>query len=283
MLDEVEQGRLRPVDVLEHEDLRLCASPLLEDLSHRPEDVFRGTSRQHRRQLTFCFELAKDLHERPVRDALSIGQAASEQHLRLVSQGACAFECESRLADTGRSQHREQAAATLRHAFRRTRSARLRAPRGGRRAERRAGGPIASAPSVTANRRNATRGSTFPLATTGSIGSTSMASRARRNVASPSRISPDSAACSSRAATLTTSPVTSASPAPAMTSPVLTPIRACKPRAVTASRSSTDARSARSASSSWRVGIPKTAITASPINFSTVPPCRSSAVRASSK
>ena len=35
------------------------------------------------------------------------------------------------------------------------------------------------------------------------------------------------------------------------------------------------ARTARIASSSWVVGIPNTAITASPMNFSTVPPCRS--------
>jgi len=35
------------------------------------------------------------------------------------------------------------------------------------------------------------------------------------------------------------------------------------------------ARTARSASSSCAIGIPKTAITASPMNFSTVPPCDS--------
>jgi hypothetical protein len=43
-----------------------------------------------------------------------------------------------------------------------------------------------------------------------------------------------------------------------------------------ASRASTAARAARSASSSDATGIPNTAITASPMNFSTVPPCRSS-------
>ena len=35
---------------------------------------------------------------------------------------------------------------------------------------------------------------------------------------------------------------------------------------------SSAARTARSASSSWTPGIPKTAMTASPMNFSTVPP-----------
>ena len=37
------------------------------------------------------------------------------------------------------------------------------------------------------------------------------------------------------------------------------------------------ARTARSASSSRTVGMPNTAITASPMNFSTVPPWRTSA------
>ncbi len=141
----------------------------------------------------------------------------------------------------------------------------------------------AGAPSTTRTSRCAGTGSGFPFAATGSTGSTSTASRASWSVGSPRRISPGSAACSSRAATLTASPVTRASPAPATTWPVLTPIRASKPSAVTASRSSTAARSARSASSSWSTGMPNTAITASPMNFSTVPPWRSRAIRASSK
>ena len=49
------------------------------------------------------------------------------------------------------------------------------------------------------------------------------------------------------------------------------------------SRSSSAARTARSASSSCTVGTPKTAMTASPMNFSTVPPCRSRIVFAVSK
>ncbi len=43
------------------------------------------------------------------------------------------------------------------------------------------------------------------------------------------------------------------------------------------------ARTARKASSSWTTGTPKTAITASPMNFSTVPPWRSIAARIESK
>jgi hypothetical protein len=52
-------------------------------------------------------------------------------------------------------------------------------------------------------------------------------------------------------------------------------MRASIPSAGKASRISIAARQARRASSSCTLGTPKTAITASPMNFSTVPPCRS--------
>ena len=93
------------------------------------------------------------------------------------------------------------------------------------------------------------------------------------------------AACSSLAATLTASPVTSRCPrtgSPAMTSPVLTPRRFVKvtpqPRATSsfnsasALRISAAARTARRASSSCTLRSPNTAMIASPMNFSTVPP-----------
>ena len=54
---------------------------------------------------------------------------------------------------------------------------------------------------------------------------------------------------------------------------VLTPIRPSIPSPANASRISTAARHARSASSSCTTGTPNTAITASPMNFSTEPPC----------
>ena len=47
----------------------------------------------------------------------------------------------------------------------------------------------------------------------------------------------------------------------------------------TASTRSSAARTARSASSSWAIGVPHTAMTASPMNFSTVPPYRSTIAR----
>ena len=55
------------------------------------------------------------------------------------------------------------------------------------------------------------------------------------------------------------------------------------PSSGSASRISTAARHARSASSSCATGTPNTAITASPMNFSTVPPCDSTIPRIRSK
>ena len=79
---------------------------------------------------------------------------------------------------------------------------------------------------------------------------------------------------------LTTSPDAIPSPsdgrAPSDTSasPVFTAVRIWRSGASSpsASRIAIAVRTARSASSSWAIGAPNTAITASPMNFSTVPP-----------
>ena len=81
-----------------------------------------------------------------------------------------------------------------------------------------------------------------------------------------------------RAAVFTRSPATMpwlVAPRVTAASPVRTPARAWIVRARARGprrRSSSAARTARSASSSWATGAPQTAITASPMNFSTVPP-----------
>ena len=114
-----------------------------------------------------------------------------------------------------------------------------------------------------------------------------------RFVDSPTRTVPGSAADCTREAVLTRSPATIPSPvAPSVTvaSPVMTPARArnsgiptSSPSAETAVTRSRAARTARSASSSVATGVPQTAITASPMNFSTVPPYRSISRRQTSK
>ena len=87
---------------------------------------------------------------------------------------------------------------------------------------------------------------------------------------------------SSRAATLTASPVTTFWSEAAITSPVLTPTRmarltpCCALNSVFSSVSRSSIwqadRSARSASSSRTIGTPKVAMTESPMNFWTAPP-----------
>ena len=79
-------------------------------------------------------------------------------------------------------------------------------------------------------------------------------------------------------------------PGPTETSPVMTPTLALRPEMprrspieVTLSTSSREARTARSASSSFVVVAPHQAITASPMYLSTVPPNRSTTLRARSK
>ena len=94
------------------------------------------------------------------------------------------------------------------------------------------------------------------------------------------------AAVCRRAAVLTTSPDAMPSPAsgraPSATraSPVVIPMRtSSSPASAKVSRMESAARTARSGSSSCATGAPNTAITASPMNFSTVPPNRSSSER----
>ena len=69
------------------------------------------------------------------------------------------------------------------------------------------------------------------------------------------------------------------------TSPVDTAARMARPgcSSATDAASSSPVRTARSASSSWATGVPHTATTASPMNFSIVPPWRPTTVVASSK
>ena len=107
------------------------------------------------------------------------------------------------------------------------------------------------------------------------------ASLARRVTSSTSTV-PGAAIDCSRLAVFTASPTTIPSrslPTFADVLPVSTPARAhsagipiSAPNAVTARVRASAARTARSASSSRATGVPHTAITASPMNFSTVPP-----------
>ena len=259
------------------------AATRLEQLAERPGDLVRredvagrlaeqrARSQPLRRSsagsASSCFE---HLHDRPVGDPLPVREAAAADD-RCVERGQ-ELRHEPRLPDAGLADDRDELAAPfgLRALPRLGRArAPARRPTNGAAWRRSLGSCTASEP----QRRHR-------LATSLSARA---ARRARprprleraRSVVSPTRIAPGSAACSSRAATLTASPVASRSSVPVTTSPVVTPIRPSRPRPANASRISTAARQARSASSSCTAGTPKTAITASPMNFSTEPPWRS--------
>jgi hypothetical protein len=145
---------------------------------------------------------------------------------------------------------------------------------------------------TTRTARHAETAPSFPLSVRGPTTAKTIACAAARYVSSPTSTVPGSAAVCRRDAVLTRSPVTMpCETAPTVTAawPVMTPARASRttplsrPSAPTPATSSSAARTARSASSSWAVGVPHTAITASPMNFSTSPPCRSTICLAASK
>ena len=138
---------------------------------------------------------------------------------------------------------------------------------------------------------SARMGCDFPRTSIIWAGPNSKAARVLATVRSPQMMPHGSAAVCKRAATLTGSPVRGKSPVAlsriATTSPVLIPIRigSRSPRTAscwTWSRNASAAESARAGSSSWVCGKPKTATTASPMNFSRMPPCSTTVSRATS-
>ena len=159
-----------------------------------------------------------------------------------------------------------------------------------------AGRTSASSSGPSSRSRQARTGAVRPFTVSGPSSSARTAVATRRYVCSPSRISPPSARALSRAATLIASPLAKASrpwPGPTNTSPELTasvtasqgsePCASSSASSATACRTSTAARTARRASSSCRLGKPKTAATASPMYFSTTPPWRSIAAAEASE
>ena len=236
-----------------HDQRRL----LLEQLAERPGDLVsarpdvrlaqqRSDRRRRDRIRRQRRELLHHLDDRPVGDPVAVGQTAPAHDARLHG-GECLGD-QPRLAHPGVADHRHQLAARLAPARAPTPRAisassalaadepRARGCAPARPAPRRAGTPAPAPPSLSASAARPARPTT--------------ASCTSACVASPISTSPGAAACSSRAATFTASPVASRSAVPVTTSPVLTPIRPLTPSSGSASRISTAARQARSASSS---------------------------------
>ena len=236
-----------------------------------------------------------DPPERPIRDAFAVAETSADEGGHLLARVASSsFPRRDLPIPQARRSSSKAGIAAPRSPCPAPRGA-ARAPLCGRRA-------VCRAAAGTARRLRRPRGAARPPR--GSPCPSAAAARpARRaprwtragtwNLRSGSR---RRAPASSLCAVTTASPVANACPSdgsPATTSPVLTPVRieivTPKSRSSVAFSSesagprSTAARIARRASSSWAVGIPKTAIAASPMNFSTVPPWRSSAPRTASK
>ena len=176
--------------------------------------------------------LLDHLGERPVRDPTAVGEAASRASLRggrLVLEDGPQLADEPRLADAGVAHDRDQ----MRLSVAPPRAGKSRAgARSRARARRRPrAGPPTPRGRMSVSARTTRRQGTplaLSLASTVCGSSNSNAPRAAATVRSPARISPGAAACSSRAATFTASPVTNELPSrarPTTTSPVLTPIR----------------------------------------------------------
>ena len=138
--------------------------------------------------------------------------------------------------------------------------------------------PLPPRCATTRSARYAGTGAALPLSACSPASSNAIAALAARIVASPTSTVPGWATPWSRAAVLTRSPAT----IPWFVAPSVTaasPVRLAGAgdggaaiKAHQASTRSSAARTARSASSSRAVGAPHTAMTASPMNFSTVPP-----------
>ena len=122
MLDQVEEGLLPPVHVVEDADERPLGGDRLEQLAEGPGDLLargdqllvaeKSTDRLRRGCIRLdCRELLDDLHDRPVGDALAVGQAAP-------ADDECVERAEelgrqAGLADPGGPEDREQLAGTV--------------------------------------------------------------------------------------------------------------------------------------------------------------------------
>ena len=145
VLDQVQEGRLAPLDVVEHDRERTRLRDRLQEPSYGPEGLLGGAvvvggteelcERRARGALLAVAQdradlpldllrrvevvkpcgLLHDLTHREERDPLAVGETSTAEHGRLVSHGAQELGDESRLADPRRAEHREQLARAVGH------------------------------------------------------------------------------------------------------------------------------------------------------------------------
>ena len=119
MIEQVEQHRLGPVQVVEHGDERPLGRDGLELPANLPEQVLRrgrpalgDPLERRRRDVT---ELHQHLDERPEGDPFAVVEAAAAHHRRLPLDVGEELGREARLADTRGAEEREEVAAPLVH------------------------------------------------------------------------------------------------------------------------------------------------------------------------
>ena len=235
-----------------------------------------------------------DLQHGPERDALAVGKTAAAEHGGGIADHLQRLRDQARLPDTGGAEHGEEVARAL------TNGAGVRISQEGELALA-AHHVRVEAPSMSGCARHHFEQPVrhHPLALSlhdqrlERLGANR--SRASSNVSSPIRISPGAAERSRRSATMTTSPLTSMSSARGIAGDHLPAVDA-QANLDVGRRASLELDVQRldrlaeidgGAEGAQGVvlvhtGTPKTAMTASPMNFSTLPPCRSRVERASS-
>ena len=113
--NQVEEGRFRPVDVIEHGDNRALGGKLVEQTSGGGEDFVGGAPRQ---LVLAASGLPKQLAQRPKCDPFTVGWAAADEHGRLRREPGQQLPSEPRLADTRLTHERDNARPRAAHDLR---------------------------------------------------------------------------------------------------------------------------------------------------------------------
>ena len=158
VLDEVDEDGLGPLQVVDDDDLRALGRTRLEQPAER--ELRLGRRRADDR-VGLDADRDEDLDERPVGDALAVGEAAAAEDVGRVADALEEVGDEARLADPGRAEQREEPARAVGDGVLVVAPEPL--PLALATDERRLGWRASGAASLsTSRRRNASTGSDFP-------------------------------------------------------------------------------------------------------------------------
>ncbi len=110
VLDEVDEDRLRPLQVVDDHDLRPLGGPRLEQA---PEGELRLGRGRADHGIRLDPDRDQDLDERPVRDPLAVREAAAAQDVGRVADAFEEVGDEARLADSRGAEQRDEPARAL--------------------------------------------------------------------------------------------------------------------------------------------------------------------------